>query len=81
MFVDFSKAFYSVTKEALFYKMKQVGIQEVIKNMYSSTLYCVKKENYLIKPKVNNIGLTQGNSLSPTLFNIFFNDIGHQLCI
>ena len=82
-FVDFSKAFDSVNREALFYKMKQVGITgkmfELIRNMYSSTLYCIKKENYLSKPRVNNIGLKQGDSLSPTLFNIFLNDIGQQL--
>ena len=47
-FVDFSKAFDSVNREALFYKMKQAGITgkmfELIRNMYSSTLYCIKKK-------------------------------------
>ena len=42
-FVDFSKAFDSVNREALFYKMKQVHVGitgkifELIRNMYSST--------------------------------------------
>ena len=82
-FVDFSKAFDSVNRNALFYKMQKAGITgkifELIKNMYSSTFYCIKKENYLSKPRVNNVGLKQGDSLSPTLFNIFLNDIGEQL--
>lgn len=42
-FVDFSNAFDSVNREALFYKMDQLGITgnifNVIKNMYSSTVY------------------------------------------
>ena len=82
-FVGFSKAFDSVNRNALFYKMQKAGITgkifELIKNMYSSTFYCIKKENYLSKPRVNNVGLKQGDRLSPTLFNIFLNDIGEQL--
>ena len=70
-FVDFSKAFDSVNRNALFYKMQKAGITgkifELIKNMYSSTFYCIKKENYLSKPRVKNVGLKQGDSLSPTL--------------
>ena len=82
-FVDFSKAFDTVNRNALFYKMQKTGITgkifELIKSMYSSTFYCIKKENYLTKPRINNVGLKQGESLSPTLFNIFLNDIGKEL--
>ena len=53
-FVDFSKAFDSVNRNALFYKMQKTGLTgkifELIKNMYSSTFYSIKKETYLSKP-------------------------------
>ena len=82
-FVDFTKAFDSVWREALFFKIQSLGIggniYNVIKSMYSNTYFCIKKDNYLSQPVQNNLGVKQGDSLSPTLFNIYINDFGDTL--
>jgi ribosomal protein L22 len=80
-FVDFKKAFDSVWREALLYKILTFGIggkfYELIKNIYSQSLSCVKLTTGLTQDFKNDIGIKQGDCLSPILFNLFINDIGH----
>ena len=77
MLCRISKAFDTVNGNALFYKLKQVGITEKVFDLIKKKVCtlqhytALKKENYISKPRVNNIGLKQGDSLSPTRFNIF----------
>ena len=78
-FVDFRKAFDRVWHCGLLYKLQKVGISglfyNIIKNMYTKVKVCVKTPQGLT-PKFNsNIGVRQGDVLSPLLFNIFINDI------
>ena len=77
-FVDFRKAFDSVAREALLYKIAKLGIGgnifKTLKYMYENTSTRVK----LIKKLSEHInlsnGVEQGHPLSPELFKIFIHE-------
>ena len=78
-FVDFSKAFDSVNRAAMVYKLGTIGIRgnmlRLIKSMYNNPNYIIKSNGEYSIPLNSNIGVKQGCNLSPLLFNIFINDI------
>ena len=81
-FVDFSKAFDSIDRSALFYKLGKIGINgkllKLIMDMYSDTNYIIKCNGNYSKPIPCTLGVKQGCNLSPLLFNLFINDL-HQI--
>ena len=82
VFVDFSKAFDSVNRETLSYKLGTFGIRgsllKLFVNMYDTNDYIVKANNEFSFPIQTSVGLKQGCCLSPLLFNMYINDI-HQI--
>ncbi|MCG8046148.1 MAG: reverse transcriptase domain-containing protein [Candidatus Thiodiazotropha endolucinida] len=78
-FVDFKRAFDTVWHDGLFYKLRKIGLSDkfyhTIKNMYASTKLSVKVGNCRTDSFSSSTGVRQGDNLSPTLFNIFINDI------
>lgn len=79
-FVDFKKAFDKVWHLALFFKLRKLGLSDlfydVIKDMYKNTSLCVKtNSNTLTENFPSDIGVRQGDNLSPTLFKLFINDL------
>ena len=78
-FVDLKKAFDSVSIPCLLYKLQKIGINgymyNVIKSMYSKVKLRVDVNIGLTKDFTSNIGVRQGDNMSPTLFNIFLNDM------
>ncbi|KAK3087181.1 hypothetical protein FSP39_002749 [Pinctada imbricata] len=78
-FVDFQKAYDTVWREGLLYKLQMNGIKgnfyNIMKKMYAVSECCVKIDDKLTEGFLNNIGVKQGEVMSPLLFNIYINDI------
>ena len=82
-FVDYAKAFDSICREALLYKLWKMGIQgrffECIKFMYSNSSAKVKLLSKLSQ-KIDIIcGTEQGHPMSPELFKCFVHQLSHDL--
>ena len=78
-FIDFCKAFDRVIHPVLLYKLRKIGISgnffSVIKDMYVNNFLNVKMKSGFTQPFASNIGVRQGDTLSPDLFKIFINDL------
>lgn len=78
-FVDLKKAFDSINREALFYKISKMGITSkylnLLNSIYSDVQYSVKLSTGITESFASNVGVKQGCILSPLLFNLFMNDL------
>jgi hypothetical protein len=82
-FVDFKKAFDNVWHEALLVKLNYIGITgkifNIIESMYKNATICTKIKNKYSQEIIIKKGVHQGNTLSPTLFNVFINDVVQKI--
>ena len=78
-FVDLKKAFDSIYRNALWYKMFNLGIKgrtfRIIRDMYAKVKSCVKSANTMSDFFQYAVGLRQGEVLSPLLFSLFVEDL------
>ena len=76
-FIDYKKAFDSVERGLLLFKLSQIGVNG---NMYQaiSSLYSNPRSRVILNEHCT-IGVKQGDCLSPTLFAIFINDLAHEI--
>lgn len=77
--MDLKRAFDSVYRDGLWYKLINSGIDgkllSIIRSMYNEAKSCVKQFNTLSEFFSSNVGLLQGEVISPILFSLFLNDI------
>ena len=82
-FVDYKKAFDFVDRTSLWQKLLNTGVNgrvlRVIFNMYSKAKSCVRAGSHATESFVCNMGVRQGENLSPVLFAIFLNDFEYYL--
>ena len=78
-FIEFSKFFDVLNRDILRYKLIKYGVTgkyyNVLKSYYSNSFYSVKTKEGITEYFEANNGVKQGCNLSPTLSNIYQNDI------
>ena len=82
-FIDFQKAFDSVDRSLLFFKLSQIGICGPMYNAIAA-LYSNPRSRIILNEHKTDyfdcpIGVKQGDCLSPTLFSIFINDLATEI--
>ena len=78
-FVDFKKAYDSVWRQALLYKLLRLNINglffSILKSMYGNNEMCVRVSNsHRSHFFTSNVGVRQGDAISPILFNLYVSD-------
>ena len=81
-FVDFTKAFDYVVRDVIWYKLIRLGVRgkilNVIMSMYKRVKSKVKVNNDISIGFECNLGVRQGECLSPFLFAMYVNDLEHE---
>ena len=82
-FIDYKKAFDLVDRSSLWSKLIACGINgnvlKVIYNMYENAKSCVKQGQALSDFFSCEVGVQQGENLSPLLFAIYLNDFEYSV--
>lgn len=82
-YFDYSKAFDSVNRIALLFKLSEMGLSrkfiDVIESMYENCKFAVKVGTARTDRMKSCTGLMQGSQLSPILFILFINDLAEKL--
>ena len=83
-FVDLKKAYDTIWRDGLFYKLLynhklSPTFELILQSMYSNLESCVKIDGSVSKFFALTIGLRQGCNLSPHLFNMYIDDLSRVL--
>ena len=79
LFLDIQKAYDTVWRDGLWYKLWDMGVKgrmwRVIKKIYESSRSVVLLEGEKLDSLNVELGVAHGFSLSPILFSVFINDL------
>ena len=81
-FIDFSKAFDSIDRELLLFKMIRYNIDGKIYiavKLYENTFNCIRLNNIHTNWFKSSFRMRQGDKLSPTLLNVYVNDLADEI--
>ena len=82
-FIDYKKAFDSVDRNLLLFKLSNIGITghmySAISSLYSNPKSRVILQDYSTEYFDCPVGVKQGDCLSPTLFAIYINDLAKEI--
>lgn len=78
-FIDLKAAFDTIWRNGLWMKLLSYDIKgkifNVIKNLYGNIKSCIRSNGQISSFFASNIGVRQGENLSPMLFSLFLNDL------
>ena len=84
-FIDFSQAFDRVWRAGLLHKLLENSINgkffNVIDSMYKNIKSSVQHNGDLSETFISEIGVRQGENLSPALFSLFLNDLNSHMYV
>ena len=82
-FIDFKKAFDTVQRDLLWYKLMSIGITgrilDAIQSLYTDIQCTVKVNDFFSAWFPVSNGLKQGCKMSPTLFSVYINDLAQEI--
>ena len=82
-FIDFKKAFDSVDRNLLLFKLSEIGVSgkfyKAVSSMYSNPRSRIILQDYSTDYFDCPIGVKQGCCISPTLFSVFINDLAKEI--
>ena len=77
-FIDYRKAFDTIHRSLLWQKLQMYNVDgkffDVITSMYNQAKSCIRKGEMMSEYFNCNIGVRQGDNISPLLFSLFIND-------